>query len=121
MIANLLPGWLSEQAKDIPDCEVAAERVRKRKGCLDLVPIPATIPLLADVARRREISDDRVGTSLGDVEATRDVTKPNPGIVRNAEQRKSVIREEVPPGHAIPYHNYQKLITSSATLAFPTV
>ena len=62
------------------------------------VAIPAAISILAEVAGRREIGDDRVSAAFGDVEATSDITQPDSWIVSYAQQRKCVVREKLHAG-----------------------
>ena len=66
---------------------------------LDLVAIPPAFLGLDQIARVREVADDPVGATLSDGEGRRNVANADVGIASDAEQRPSVVREEVPGSH----------------------
>jgi len=63
------------------------------------VDVSPTTPLADDVAVLDQLGDDAMGASLRDSHRLCDVTQADAGVVSDAQQNLSVVREELVPGH----------------------
>jgi hypothetical protein len=70
---------------------------------LNRVPIASTVAFLHDVSRFVEVGDDRKGAAFRDAQRVRHVAQPQPRIVRDAQERACVVREETPLRHGAEY------------------
>jgi hypothetical protein len=92
-------GSTGQEIKDVPDRQFAGRGFREREVRLDLVAIPPAVFRLYEVARFGQVGHDSVGSALGNAEACRDVANAHIGVVGNAEQRSSMVGEEIPSRH----------------------
>jgi hypothetical protein len=65
------------------------------------VDVSPTNALASDVAVLDELGDDPVGASLRHPDGLGDVAQANAGVVRDAQQDLSVVREELVLGHLL--------------------
>ena len=70
--------------------------VAQRPTGIDLVVVAAADPRPLHVAVLHKISDDRLRRPLGDPYPCGDVSAPNAGIARDADQHVTVVGEERP-------------------------
>lgn len=100
------PAPASEHSQERPGVEIVLKRVAERLCSADVVVVPPTRPGARQVAALDEIVDDCLHTSLRDSDLTGDVSQPDVGIARDADQHLRVMREERPgpchAGHKIP-------------------
>ena len=66
---------------------------------LDLIPVPPALFGLDQVARLSEVGHDPMGSALGDAQAGRNVAQAHVGVVGDAQQRPSVVGQEIPGSH----------------------
>jgi hypothetical protein len=79
------------------------EGVMQRKLGIHLVDVSPATSLANDVAVLDQLGDDPMGASLRDPHRLGDITQANAGVVRDAEQDLSVVRQELVLGHIWPY------------------
>lgn len=88
-----------EESEDFADGRLPAGGLRQRHVGLDLIAVAAAVFVLHHVASFGEIGDDAMGAALGDTQAVRDVTQPDPGITGDTQQHTGVIGQESPARH----------------------
>jgi hypothetical protein len=76
--------------------QVELVRDRQRPLHVHLVLVAAPDALPGHVAAAHEVGDDLLRRALGDVEHQREVADADARIVRDAQERPSVIGEEAP-------------------------
>lgn len=79
---------------------IPLSRKRYRQPSTDLVPVASSDPIAIEITGLDEISDDPLCCSLGDLNICGDVAYPNPGVIRDAQQRQPMICQEVERSHA---------------------
>jgi hypothetical protein len=95
-------GWSwpsAEEAQEVADAAVPRERIGEATVACDRVTVASAVPLAPDVARVRELPHDSMRGSLGDSDLIADLSKPDVGVARDAEQHLSVVAEKGPVGH----------------------
>jgi hypothetical protein len=75
-----------EEVEHLADRALAVRGSGQRKVLLDLVAVPTTVTFFDDVSGGREIGDDAVRAAFGDAECGRDVTEPDPRVVRDGNE-----------------------------------
>jgi hypothetical protein len=88
-----------EQIADPPLLCLLVKGMNQWQLGLHFVDISPTDPLASDVAVIYKLGDNPVGASLRDPHGLGDITQANAGIVRNAQQDVSVVREKLVLGH----------------------
>ena len=73
----------------------------QRQLGIHLVDVSPTISLANDVAVLDQLGDDPMGAPLCDSHGLSDIAETNAGVVRDAQQDLSVVREELELGHLI--------------------
>ena len=71
-------------------------RMTKRKLIMDLVPVPASLPLSAQIAGLLEVAHDRGHRSFGNTDGSRYVPQTDGRVGRDALEDVSVVRHEPP-------------------------
>jgi len=66
---------------------------------LNVVAVPATVFALDDVPGFGQVRDDARGAAFGDGEGGRNIAEPHVGITGDAEQRPTMVGQEVPCSH----------------------
>jgi len=91
---------VDEHAQDLTDRSLARDRIPQGQVPLHLVSIPPTVLALHYVAGVGQIGDDPVRRSLGDVQFRRDVAQSDVGVMGDAQQHSTMVRQEPPlPRH----------------------
>ena len=68
---------------------------------MDLVHVAPALSATGEVALALELADDAVGGALGDADAVGDLTQPQVGVARDAQEHVRVVGEEVEAGDAV--------------------
>ena len=89
----------AQKLEHLTDRPLAARGLWEREMRLDLVAISPTFLVLDQVTRIGQVGHDPVRPAFGDPQGCRNVAKTNLGVVRDAEQRPAVVREEIPTSH----------------------
>jgi hypothetical protein len=85
-----------QERQQIADARLAREGIGDRRIGLNRVPIASSHPRATDVARVSQLGHDAVGSALGDPHRIPDLAQAYAGVIGNAQQHSSVVREEGP-------------------------
>ena len=83
-----------QEADQVADCAVAVLWVSKRQLVVDFVVAPASAASFRQVAGLLELVDDLRGGAFGDADGDGDVPEADVGIVGDAGEHVSVVRDE---------------------------
>jgi len=90
---------IRQDVQHIPDRPSLIGQFRQGHVTLHLIAIPATVSLLDDITGIGQISHDGVRVSLGNAELRGQISQADVRILRDAEQRPTVVGEEAPISH----------------------
>jgi AcrR family transcriptional regulator len=111
--SSVLPASVrvDQELQHLTDRPLPPDGLSHRQVSLDLVAIPAAVPVLHDVAGLGQVRDDAVGGALGDAERGGDVAQAHAGVVGDAYQDLGMVGEEAPLRHERqPYPNITRNI-----------
>jgi hypothetical protein len=90
---------IRQDLQHISDRASLIGQFRQGQVTLNLIAIPATVSLLDDISGIGQISHDGVRVSLGNAEVRGEISQADVRILRDAEQRPTVVGEEAPISH----------------------
>jgi hypothetical protein len=104
-------GVSEQHSEDLADGGRPGSRFGQRDVSLYLVTVPPAVFRLHHVPGQREVGNDAVGRSLGDVQAGGDVAQSQPWVTGDAQQHAGVVGSES-SSQARPQHiiNFRKRI-----------
>ena len=85
-----------QHLQQIADFSILDERMSQGELGLDLVAVPAAVPLAQHVALLHQLGQDPVGGALGDPDRRGDVSQANARIVGDTREDVSVVGQEIP-------------------------
>ena len=87
---------VGEELHQLTDRSLSQQGIWQRLVDLDVVAVAAAVLVLDHISGVHQIGDNAEGGALGDAKRGRDLPQPHARVVRDAQQRQSVVRQEAP-------------------------